>query len=247
MKETAIVIGASSGLGRALCKCLAERGYDIILSARNDRDLTATANDLEIRFGITAKVIPIDLAKVDAVNCNDYANQCFAPSIMIKQVYITAAVISSADAGDSSIQTIRQIYDINFFGVLFLFSALASRLRDIQSNITVISSIAAIRPRSQNISYSSSKIALEYFILGLKHHYKDNQINIQIYRTGYMDSAMSYGKKLLFPIAPTSKVASYLIKNRQEDFQIRYYPAFWKSISVLLLLLPWSLYKKLKF
>ena len=199
MKETAIIIGASSGLGRSICQYLAERGYDLILAARSERDMAATAKDLEIRFGINARLMPVDLAKMNAANCTDYINRCFEGSNTIKQVYITAGIINNDDTGESSVETIHQIFDTNFFGISLLFAAMASRLRDSNSNITVISSIAAIRPRSQNISYSSSKIALEYFVLGLKHYYKDDAVNIQIYRVGYMASGMSHGKKLLFP------------------------------------------------
>jgi short-subunit dehydrogenase len=246
-RETAIVIGAGSGLGRSLCQHLAKSGYDLILSSRNERDLTATANDLEIRFGIKTKVLRIDLAKIDAGNYNEYINQCFETSGLIRQVYITAAMMDSHDVGETSIQSLRQMFDSNFFGISFLVSALALRLRDFKSNITVISSIAAIRPRKQNISYSSSKIALEYFVLGLKHHYADSKVNIQIYRMGYMDVPRNQDKKLWFPMVPVAEAADYIYRNREKNFQIRYYPFFWKFVSDILPLLPWSLYKRLNF
>jgi short-subunit dehydrogenase len=247
MKETAIVIGASSGLGRSLSQCLAQQGHNLILSSRNESNLTSLAKELELKFDISVKVLPVDLSKIDSANSNDYISQCFDGSALITQIYITAGMISNEDTGENSILTARKMFDVNFFGIAYLISNLAERLKNSKSNITIISSIASIRPRSQNISYSSSKIALEYFTLGLKHHYSANPINIQIYRMGYMDTAMTLGKKLLFPIAPTTKVAEYLYKHRGDNFEIRYYPRFWKLISILLSLLPWSFYKRLKF
>lgn len=246
MKETAIIIGASSGLGKSLAYLLAENGINMILSARNERDLKAIANDLMIRFQIQVIPMSIDLEKIDREEGLQFVNNCFGRFSEINQVYITAGIIDEEDMGGQSTKSLKKVVLVNFIGIAFLIEAFSKKLNHKNSNITVISSVAAIRPRSKNIAYSSSKVALEYFVGGLQHYYANNLVRLQIYRLGYMDTAMATGKKLLLPIAKTEQVARYIFSNRNKKFRLKYYPRFWIVIAVIIEILPWIIFKKLK-
>ena len=66
MKETALITGASSGIGLDLARLFAKDGNDVILVARSEGKLRGIAADFERDFGVTAHVIVADLAKPDA-------------------------------------------------------------------------------------------------------------------------------------------------------------------------------------
>src|SRR5881394_1358356 len=76
-KGTALVTGASSGIGAVYADRLAKRGYDLILVARNGEKLKSLATRLTSETGRAVKVIPADLgdkaalAKVEAVLRDD--------------------------------------------------------------------------------------------------------------------------------------------------------------------------------
>ena len=66
MKETALITGASSGIGLDLARLFAKDGHDVILVARSEGKLREIAAGLERDFGVTAHVIVADLARPDA-------------------------------------------------------------------------------------------------------------------------------------------------------------------------------------
>lgn len=59
---TAIVTGASSGIGKLFADRLAARGYNVVLVARRESRLRAIATDLESRFPVRAEVLVADLS-----------------------------------------------------------------------------------------------------------------------------------------------------------------------------------------
>lgn len=61
--EWAVVTGASSGIGAAFARALAREGHSIVLAARREERLRAVADALVREFGVTTRVVPVDLAR----------------------------------------------------------------------------------------------------------------------------------------------------------------------------------------
>jgi short-subunit dehydrogenase len=66
MPYTALITGASTGIGYELSKCFAADHHNVILVARQAQRLRQIAEDFTKQFGITAKIIVADLAQPDA-------------------------------------------------------------------------------------------------------------------------------------------------------------------------------------
>jgi short-subunit dehydrogenase len=62
MNKTAVITGASAGIGGRFARLLAGKGYDLVLVARDENRLTATAMELEKEFGIKCEVLVADLS-----------------------------------------------------------------------------------------------------------------------------------------------------------------------------------------
>ena len=61
MRRTVLITGASAGIGAALARVYASRGWDLILTARRQGPLQALADELTTAHGVAATVIPEDL------------------------------------------------------------------------------------------------------------------------------------------------------------------------------------------
>ncbi len=245
--KKAVIVGASSGVGRSIANLLAKNGYSLVLSARDKKDLTIIACDLMIRYKIDCHVVVSDLA-VNNYQTDAYFQECLGVLFSVDELYITAGMVHDSDDGFASDLIIDSIININFSNSIKTISKFALFFKEQgHGNVIAFSSIAAGVPRKRNTVYSASKIALENYCKGLQHLLVNTNVKIQFYRLGYVDSAMSYGQKLLFPIESPDIVAKTVFKNINTSFRYGYLPRFWFFIVFLLKCLPWFIYKKLKF
>ncbi len=65
-KTTALITGASSGIGLELSRLFAKDGYNLILVARSAQKLQALADELEREYGVAVTVLPADLSQAGA-------------------------------------------------------------------------------------------------------------------------------------------------------------------------------------
>lgn len=66
MNKTALITGASAGLGKTFATALAAKGYDLVLVARREDRLNELANELRSQQGISVTVIAMDLGEPEA-------------------------------------------------------------------------------------------------------------------------------------------------------------------------------------
>lgn len=247
MVNRAVIVGASSGVGRALAEALARRRFHLLLASRDPRDLVALAAHLELRWETRAYVQPLDLLEPD-LDVRPFCATCRDQLGGLDAVFLPVGMIDPADVGPATPQLISKLVRSNYWRVIELVSEFGRILeRRGSGTIVTFSSISAAAPRRQNTVYSSTKAALETYCRGLRHYFRDSEIIVQTYALGYVDTAMTFGQKLIFPVASPASIADHVVRNLEKDRGIVHLPRFWAFVIFLLKHLPWFLYKRLSF
>jgi uncharacterized protein len=65
-RRTALITGASAGIGTALARVFASHRFDVVLTARRADRLSALAEELRATHGVGARAMPVDLARADS-------------------------------------------------------------------------------------------------------------------------------------------------------------------------------------
>lgn len=120
--KSAVITGASKGIGRAIAEALAAEGCRLHLAARTEADLAAVRDDVGARFGAQATIHPLDLAR--AGNVARLAEACAEVDILVNN----AGAIPAGDLARVDDATWRSAWDLKLFGFIGLTRALYPRM-----------------------------------------------------------------------------------------------------------------------
>lgn len=243
---TAIVVGASAGLGRALAAELARRGHSLLLVASDARDLDATAADLALRFGIEAKGLACDAADPDALAASLRA--ACADRSDIGALLLPLGAVDDGDEPLLDAARAEKLANVNWLAVTAAVREVAPHLvARGGGDIVGFGSIAAARGRSNNAVYAASKRALASYFESLRHALEPSGVCVSFYVLGYMDTALAYGRPLLLPKADPARVARQVCDRLGRAPGTHFLPWFWRPVTVALRWLPWAVYRRLRF
>jgi NAD(P)-dependent dehydrogenase (short-subunit alcohol dehydrogenase family) len=152
----ALITGASRGLGLALARALAERGWALVIDARAAADLEQTARELGRVTEVAA--IPGDVA--DSAHRGALVR---AAGETIDLLVNNASVLGPSPQpalADYPLDTLERVYQVNAFAPLALAQLALPRIPD-GGRIVNVTSDAAVEPYAGWGGYGSSKAALE--------------------------------------------------------------------------------------
>jgi uncharacterized protein len=176
-KGTAVITGASSGIGAVYADRLAKRGYDLILVARNEEKLKALSARLTSETGRSVKVLRADLndkaelAKVEAMLQDD-------PGITM--LVNNAGTASVAPLLNADIAKMEDMIALNITALTRLtYAAAPAFVARGAGTIINISSVVGISPETLNGVYGATKAFVLAFSHSLQHELADKGIRIQ--------------------------------------------------------------------
>jgi short-subunit dehydrogenase len=243
---TAVVVGASAGLGRALAERLAGAGHDLVLASSDERDVAALAAHLRIQHEVRVTAVAGDLGgDTDGVERLEEAAQGLGGAdALLLPIGWTAPL----DDACRDTELTERLVRTNFLSVTALVSRFLPGLRQRpRAAIVGFGSVAGVRGRGTNIVYAASKRALQTFFEGLRHACTDTPVRVQLYMLGYLDTNLAFGRKTLLPRANPERLATRVVRNLGRSEGVVYHPGWWRPVCALLSVVPWFVFKRLRF
>lgn len=243
---TAVVVGASAGLGRALAERLAAAAYDLVIVSSDERDVAALASDLRIRFGVRVAALGLDLGS--ATPDLDRIEAAVADLGGADTLLFPIGWTPLGDDGCLDAARAERVMRTNFLSVVAVVSQFLPALRQAPRAVIVgFGSVAAVRGRGANVVYAASKRALKTYFEGLRHACVGTPVRVKFYVLGYLDTNLAFGRKTLLPRANPDRLATRLVRDLHRGGDVVYYPSIWRSLGAVLPLVPWFVFKRFRF
>lgn len=152
---TALVTGASTGIGATYADRLARRGYDLLLVARDAGRLEALAERLGAEHGIQVEVLPADLiSKADVLK----VEQCLRDDSTITLLVNNAGVAMNGPLVSADLDQAEAMIQLNVVTLTRLAAAAAANFSAAgRGSIINLGSVVALAPEMFNAVYSATK------------------------------------------------------------------------------------------
>ncbi|NBP06801.1 MAG: SDR family NAD(P)-dependent oxidoreductase [Bacteroidetes bacterium] len=164
MKKTALITGASSGIGLACAELLAAAGYDLILTARRQERLDEIKQRLSAAHSVSVQTLQLDVR--DKAQVGEAFEKLEAPDVLINNAGL-ALGLSHFYAGDTD--QWDTMIDTNVKGLLYVSRAMAEKMIARGSgHIVNIGSIAGKEVYENGNVYCASKHAVDALTRGMR-------------------------------------------------------------------------------
>jgi short-subunit dehydrogenase len=176
-KGTALITGASSGIGAVYADRLARQGYDLILVARSRARLNTLANHLSDQTGRTVEVVAADLKnKADSLRVEQILRSDASITLLVNN----AGVGAVNSLLGSPVDDMEAMINLNVTALMRLaYAVVPGFVARGTGTVINIASIVAIAPETLNGVYGATKA----FVLGLsqsmQHELADKGVRIQ--------------------------------------------------------------------
>lgn len=248
MSENIIVLGATSGIGQALCRVLARRGCQLILAGRSADKLKGLADELGGSDGPGMFTETFDA--LDPRSHPSLMARCFERfEGEVDGVILCFGYLPDSNKSREDPEELRRTIDTNFTAAGVILNLAAQHLETAGAGyIAAISSVAGDRGRQSNYAYGAAKAGLTVFLQGLRNRLAPHGVHVLTIVSGWVDTAMTKGL-----VNPNSKlVASPETVAIQIDRAIRrrrnliYTPRFWRLIMAVVRMIPEGIFKHLR-
>ncbi|NKB50567.1 MAG: SDR family NAD(P)-dependent oxidoreductase [Alphaproteobacteria bacterium] len=153
--KTALITGASKGIGKAVAETLAGEGCNLLLASRTEADLAAVRDEISAARDVQITIHPLDLSQEGDV-------QTLAAAAADVDILVNnAGAIPAGDLGRLEVGTIKDAWDLKVFGFVGLTKALYPKMCERGAGVIVnIIGMAGERPQAGYIAGAMGNASL---------------------------------------------------------------------------------------
>ena len=155
-RKTALITGASLGIGLEFARLAADDGYNLVLVARDEKKLMDVAQELATRYGVNVRIFARDLS--DVAGCDEIVAELEKTGISISLLINNAGYGLYGAFSDASLNDTLSMMRLNMLSLTSLTRLLLpSMLSRGDGKILNIASVAAFMPGPNMAVYYASK------------------------------------------------------------------------------------------
>ena len=206
MKLTALITGASSGIGLDLARVFAEDGHDVVLVARSEAKLRELAAELSSKHGVAATVIVADLSQPDA------ARHVFAAAPPVDVLVNNAGHGITGKFAETALATELDMIQVNITALTHLTKLfLPQMLERKRGRILNVASTAAFQPGPLMAVYYATKAYVLSFSEAIAEELSGTGVTVSALcpgptATGFQRAAKMSTEALLKVMKPVSSM-----------------------------------------
>ena len=236
-----LLTGASSGIGAALARELAGKGYDLALAARREDSLHLLAAELKARFGRHTVVLPLDVT--DYAACQDVVGLAANALGGLDGIIANAGIALNGKVGGGHFERARQTLETNLIGAIACLDAACALFRQQgHGHLVAIASVAGKRGLPYAAAYSASKAGLIAYLQGARAELQGKGIDTSLILPGFIDTPLNRDMPSRPFLIDVERGAALIAKHIDRRHASAYVPGWpWALIGRLLPLLPTSL------
>jgi NAD(P)-dependent dehydrogenase (short-subunit alcohol dehydrogenase family) len=187
MSQTVLVTGASSGIGQATARLLAERGFTVFGTARKPSP-PSPPDPLSLgKRGKAVTMLPLDVRSDESVRA--CVEQVVAKAGRLDVLVNNAGYAVTGAAEETSVDEAKAQLETNFFGVVRMVNAVLPGMRAAGAGkIINISSLAGHTAIPYSAFYSASKFALEGYSESLWYELRPFGISVSLVEPGFVNT-----------------------------------------------------------
>lgn len=181
-KGTALITGASTGIGAVYADRLAKRGFDLILVARSQEKLNEVAAEIKSATGRKVEVLQADLTQPADVQ---RVAGILASDSSITALVNNAGIAATTKLVDSDPDFLEQMIQLNVTALTRLAYAAAKSFSARGNGLIInIGSVVALAPELLNGTYSGTKAYVQNFSTSLKNELAGTGVTVQVVLPG---------------------------------------------------------------
>ena len=242
------MLGAISGMGRAIARRLVERGDTVFLLGPDETELARTAADLRARHPAGAETA---YAALDLEHPEGFAPALDAADAALDHfdtVVVTGALFASQEALESDVELARRLVTVNFANtVVFCEHARKRLLARGGGRLTVFSSVAGDRGRKPVAIYGASKAGLSVYLEALDHKFHAAGLSVLCVKPGFVKTGMTAGLKPPPFAGEPDRVAIDVVRAMDRRRPVVYTPRIWALVMLVIRFLPRFVMRRIAF
>lgn len=236
-----LIVGATFGIGYELAKKYAHSCNHLILIGRTEKKL----EEIKIEFSnLKAKIITDNIDVTNSSHCTERLNNIIKDYPVIDKAIYCSGYYEPHNTFDINIDLFKKTMDVNFMGMINVFSILLPHLKkQNHGHLGIVASLAGFGGLPNSSSYGPSKAAMMNYAESIKIDCDKYNIKVSIINPGFVQSRLTEKNSFDMPFLMSSEKAASIIYNglKKEQYEITF-PLPMKILFKTLRVLPRFVY-----